>query len=108
MRMEAAVACSRYYFGVCVGEVREAAIHMRISDVSGEIRNSHPRIRIYKPWRYAQGYFILPSTQQFTFLLCYILHYTFRPQWIILRYCNFYIQLSNCNVLHMYRPTYIS
>jgi hypothetical protein len=49
MWMEAVVAYSRYYFGVCVDGVREAAIHLRIAGVSGEIRNEHPRIRVYKP-----------------------------------------------------------
>jgi hypothetical protein len=35
------------------------------------------------------------------FLLVYIKHYMFRPQWVILRCYTFFIQLSNCNV-HIY------
>jgi hypothetical protein len=46
------------------------------------------------------------TEHQFVFyLICYIQHYMFRPKWVIFRCYNFYIELSDCNVLHLY--TYI-
>jgi hypothetical protein len=47
-------------------------------------------------------FYFTVNTTIFVRLLCYIQHYMFWPQWVTFRCYNFYMQLSDCNVLHIH------